>query len=150
MIYNICELPRWCNGKESTSRCRRCKRQGFDPWVGKTPSSRKRKPLQYSCLEDPMDRGAQWATVQGLGKSDTSNHTHTVLSQVCLGFSGCSAVKSLPARAGDAGFIPGLGRSPGGGNVNLLHYSCLGNPVDRGAWQTAVHGFSKSQARLSK
>ena len=43
-------------------------------------------------------------------------------------------VKNLPANAGDAGFIPGLGRSPGGGNVNPLQYSCLENPMDRGAW----------------
>ena len=46
-------------------------------------------------------------------------------------------VKNLSAKAGDArdaGLIPGLGRSPGGGNGNPLQYSCLGNPTDRGAW----------------
>ena len=46
--------------------------------------------------------------------------------------------------AGDVGSIPGLGRSPGGGNGNPLQYSCLGNPVDRGAWQATVHGVTKS------
>ena len=45
--------------------------------------------------------------------------------------------------------ILGLGRSPGGGNGNLLQYSCLENPMDRGAWQTAVHGVAKSQTQLS-
>ena len=46
--------------------------------------------------------------------------------------------------------IPMLGRSPGGGNGNLLQYSCLENPMDRGAWQTTVHGVAKSQTRLSE
>ena len=50
-------------------------------------------------------------------------------------------VKNLPANAGDTGdvvLIPGLGRSPGGGNGNPVQYSCLKNPMDRGAWQTTV------------
>ena len=56
-------------------------------------------------------------------------------------------VKNLPTNAGDTGdtdFIPGSGRSPGEGNGNPLQYSCLGNPVDRGAWQGAAHGATKS------
>ena len=44
-------------------------------------------------------------------------------------------VKNLPANAGDGSLIAGLGRSPGEENRNLLQYSCLGNPMDRGAWQ---------------
>ena len=48
---------------------------------------------------------------------------------------------------GDAGSIPGLGRSPGGGNGNPLHYSCLENPMDRGARRATVHGVAESQAR---
>ena len=61
-------------------------------------------------------------------------------------------VKNLPANAGgarDAGSIPGSRRAPGGGNGNPLQYSCLGNPMDRGAWWAAVHGVAKSQTRLS-
>ena len=57
-------------------------------------------------------------------------------------------VKDLPAKAGDAGdtgSIPGLEISPGGGNGNPLQDSCLGNPMDRGAWWTTVHGVEKSQ-----
>ena len=46
---------------------------------------------------------------------------------------------------GDLGSIPGLGRSPGGGHGNPLQYSCLENPMDRGAWQAAVHGVAKSR-----
>ena len=57
------------------------------------------------------------------------------------GFSDGSVVKSLPAHAGDTevGLIPGLGRSPKGGNDNPLQYSCLENSMDRGAWQATVH-----------
>ena len=59
------------------------------------------------------------------------------------GFLGGSVVKNLPANAGDAGSIPGLERSPGGGNGNPLQYSCLGNPMYRGTWWATVHGAAK-------
>ena len=59
------------------------------------------------------------------------------------GFPGGSVVKNLPANAGDVGSIPGSGRSPGEGNGNPLQYSCLENPMDRGAWQATVHGVAK-------
>ena len=55
-------------------------------------------------------------------------------------------VKNLPANAGDVrdfGSTPGLGRSPGGGHSNSFQYSCLENPMDRGAWKAEVHGVSK-------
>ena len=54
-----------------------------------------------------------------------------------------SVVKTLPAYARDMGLIPGLGRSPGEGNGNPLHYSCLGNPMDKGDWQATVLGVAK-------
>ena len=54
-------------------------------------------------------------------------------------------VKNLPANAGDVGSIPGLARSPGKGNGKLFQYPCLGNPMDRGAWQATVHGVTKNQ-----
>ena len=54
-------------------------------------------------------------------------------------------VSSLPTNAGDASLISGSGRSPGEGNGNPLQYSWLGNPMDTGAWQAMVHGFTKSQ-----
>ena len=59
-----------------------------------------------------------------------------------------SVVKNLPANAGDigdAGSIPGLGRSPGVGNGDPLQYSCLENPMDRGAWQITIHRVAKSR-----
>ena len=52
-------------------------------------------------------------------------------------------VKNPPANAGDTSLIPGLGRSPGEGNDNPLQYSCLGNPMDRGACWAKVHGVAK-------
>ena len=52
-------------------------------------------------------------------------------------------VKNLLANAGDEGLIPGSGRSLGEGNGNSFQYSCLGNPMDRGAWQAAAHGITK-------
>ena len=71
-----------------------------------------------------------------------------------LGFPGGLDGKDLPARAGDArviGLIPGLGRSPGGGNGNPLQDSCLENSKDRGAWQATVPGVADSDTteRLS-
>ena len=69
-------------------------------------------------------------------------------SRLLLGFPGGSVVKNLLANAedtGDVGSIPASGRSHGEGNGNLLQYSCLENPMDRGAWWIAVHGVEKSR-----
>ena len=62
-----------------------------------------------------------------------------------MGFSGGSMVKNPPANAGDECSIPWSGRSPGEGNGNPLQLSCLGNPMDRGAWKATAHGIVKSQ-----
>ena len=62
-------------------------------------------------------------------------------------------VKNLLANAQDIrdpGSIPGFGRSPGGGHGNPLQYSCLENPMDRGAWRATVHGIAKSQTSLKQ
>ena len=59
------------------------------------------------------------------------------------GFPHSSVSKEFACNAGDLGSILGLGRSPGEGNGNLLQYSCLENPLDRGAWQTIVHGVTR-------
>ena len=58
-------------------------------------------------------------------------------------------VKNLPANAGDLGLIPGLGRSPGEGNGNPLQFSCLENPMDRGAWQATFYAATNSKTQLS-
>ena len=57
-------------------------------------------------------------------------------------------VKNPPANAGDSSSTPGPGRSPGRGRGKLLQYSCLKNPLDRGAWRATVHGVTQSQTRL--
>ena len=57
--------------------------------------------------------------------------------------------KESTCNAGDTGTIPGLGRHPGEGNGNSLQYSCLGNAMDREAWQPTVHAVAKSQTQLS-
>ena len=74
-------------------------------------------PLQYSCLENPMDGGAWWAAVHGVAKSQTR------LSDLTLTFH-FSCI--------------------GGGNGNPLQCSCLENPMDRGAWWAAVYGVEQS------
>ena len=66
--------------------------------------------------------------------------THLKKKKKKKGFLRTSAVKNLPAAAGDAGFIPGSGRYPGEGNGNPLQYSCLGNPLDGEAWWATVYG----------
>ena len=78
----------------------------------------------------------------------------TFVSTYCVpeGFPGGSVVRNPPASAEDSrdgGSTPGLGRSPGGEHGNPLQYSCLENPLDRGAWWATVHGVAKSQTRLS-
>ena len=87
----------------------------------------------------PQDR---WPVLSGR----TVIFCHPVPS--LMGFPGGSMVKNLPTNAGNAGdtsLIPGSRRSPGEGNGNPLQYSCLGNPMDRGAWRAIVHGVPKSQ-----
>ena len=66
-----------------------------------------------------------------------------------VGFPGGSDDNESACNVGEPGSIPGLGRSPGEVNGNPLQYSCLENPMDRGAWQSTVHGVAKSWTQLS-
>ena len=75
------------------------------------------------------------------------NHVHGV--NTIRGPPGDSEVKASACNAGDLSSIPGSGRSSGEGNGKPLQYSCLENPMDRGAWWATVHGVAKSQTRLS-
>ena len=80
------------------------------------------------------------------------NHLYMRDSSQGKRFPGGTMVKNSPANARsarEAGSIPGLGRSPGGGNGHPLQYSCLENPMDRGAWWASVHGVAQRQTRLS-
>jgi len=79
-------------------------------------------PLQYSCLENPMDEGAWWAAVHGVAKSLTRLHFHFHFSLSCIGE----------------------------GNGNPFQSSCLENPRDDGTWWVAVYGVAQSRTRLKR
>ena len=95
-------------------------------------------PLEWNSLpivlEDSFSKGS-WSPASCI----------LVESSLFLGFPGGSEVKACARHAGDLGSIPGSGRFPGEGNGNPLQYSCLENPMDRGAWWATVHGVAKSQ-----
>ena len=101
---------------------------GWTPGSGRSPGGGHGNPLQCSCLENPMDRGAWWAAVYGLTKSQTE------LSN--------SDGKESACNEGDLGSIPGEG------NGYPLQSSCLGNSMDRsmdrGGWRATVHGVTDS------
>ena len=84
----------------------------------------------------------------GHKESDTTERLHFT-SPLPQSFPGGSAVKNPPANAGDVGSILGSGRSPEEGKSNSDQYSCLGNPVARGACPATVHGVAKELDRLS-
>ena len=71
-----------------------------------------------------------------------------VEDSTALGFPWWLSGKKYACNAGDMGSIPESGRSPGEGNDNPLQYSCLENPMDRGAWRATVHGVAKSWIQL--
>ena len=86
------------------------------------------------------------------GSNFSTSLPELVIVYFIWGFPHGSVVKNPPDHAGDAGdagSIPGSGRSPGGGNGNPLQFSCLENPMDRGAWRAKVHEVTKSQTQLS-
>ena len=135
--------------------CRRYRRRRFDLWVGKTPGRGNGNPLQVSCLGNPFDRGAWWATAHGVAKSRTRLSKWALVPKILLytlpefqswtlpilpipspylpspSFPGGLAGKNLPANAGDVGLVLGLGKK----NGDPLQCPCLGNAVDRGARQ---------------
>ena len=114
--------------------------------LGRSPGAGNGNLLQFSCLRNPMDRGAWQATVHEVAKdSDTTEQLTLSLSfYLCKAFPGGSVGEESACNAGVPCLIPGLEGSPGEGNSNPLQYSCLRNPMDRGAWQATVHGVTKS------
>ena len=129
------------------------------PRLGRSPRRGNGSPLQYSCLENPMNRGAWQATVPWHQKeSDTTQQLSTRQKQqhfthsssFLLGFPGGLGSKEFACSARDLGSIPWLGRSPGGeGMVTYSGLLAWRIPMDRGTWRAAVHGVIKSQTQLS-
>ena len=117
-------------------------------------------PLQYSCLENPMDGRACWATVHGVTKSRTRLSDFTFTFNIHMGFPGGTSGKEFicqSRRHKRSGLdldrdlqISGLGRPTGGSHGNPLQYSCLEYAMDRGAWQVTVHRFNQSQTQLKQ
>jgi len=98
-------------------------------------------PVASKNKESVCDRG-HLGSVPGFGRSSGKQNGYPL--QYSCSFPGGSDGKECAGNAGDPGLIPGLGRFPGEGNGNPLQYSCLENFIDRGAWQTTVHGVVKS------
>ena len=86
-------------------------------------------PVQFLGREDPLEKGR-------------------LPTPVFLGFPDGSEGKESTCNVGDLGSVPGLERSPGGGHGDPLQYSCLENPMGRGAWWATVHRVTKSQTQL--
>ena len=104
-------FPSGTSGKEPTCQCRRQKRLGFDPWVRKIPGGSYGNTLQYSCLENSMDRGAWWSTVHGVQRVGF-NWNDLVWMNLQSKYLSDSNCKEFACNTGDPGSIPGLGRFP--------------------------------------
>ena len=124
------------SGKEPTCQCWKHKKCRTDPWVRKISWRRVWKPLQYSCLENPMDRRAWWATVHSVAELNMTEATYhgAHMQYSGKGFPGGSASKKF---ACNAGLIHRSGRSPGEGMAT--HSSIL---VWRSPWTEEPGGLS--------
>ena len=116
------------------------------------------EPFSLDPLYPPTSRSRGWVTGKYLSSHLKLSPGHSPKNNwFCprgmLGNSSAYINMHLDANVGnirDTSSVPGPGRSPGGGHGNPLQYSCLENPVDRGAWQTTVHRVTKSQTRLKQ
>ena len=115
----------------------------FDPWVGKILWRRKWQPTPVLLPgKSHGQRNVVVYSLWGCKELDTTERLH-------LGIPGGSEAIASACNEGDLGLIPESGRSPGEGHGNQLHYSCLENPMDRGALWAIVHGVTKSQTWLN-
>ena len=107
-----------------------------------------------TCVVTPScvsDRTACGVIVAGGGwRQEGAGSCEPRCKSLVVCFPGGSLVKSPPANAGNVDLSPGSGRSPGEGNGNPIQYSCLRNPMDRGAWWATVYGVAKNWTQLSK
>ena len=101
----------------------------FSYWLDLTSGEGDGTPLQYSCLENPIDIGAWWAAVHGVAKSRTRLSNFTFTERLHFHFS-LSCI--------------------GEGNGNPLQCSCLENPRDGGAWWAAIYGVTQSRTQLKR
>ena len=137
-------LPWWLSCKESTWMQETQETQVWPPGSGRSPGGGNGNQLQYSCLENPVDRGSWQAEVHGVAENRTwLSYWAGTNGLYRMHFPGGSVVKNPPASTGDSGLIPRWRRSCGKGNVNPLQYSCLGNHKDRRTWQVTVLGSQK-------
>ena len=161
---NSCEigLPWWLHPQGVHLQC------SFDPWVGKIPWRREWQPtpvflpgkfhglwslvrcsawghkrvghdLAVPTTLLPNGHPSAWVCL--LAKCSLMGDSNILL--IAKGFPPSSVGKESACNAGDQGSIPGSGRSSGEGNGNPLQYSCLENPMDRGAWQATVHRVAR-------
>ena len=151
------EFPCGLNGKESVCSAGD---PGLIPGSGRCPGEGNDNPFQYSCLENPIDRGTWWPTVHGIERvghewvTNTLTQDHLSFRTLQLHSAGftesfkkqhsCFLVTSMITILILSRANPGLGRSPGQGNGNPLQYSFLENPMDGGAWKATVHGVTET------
>ena len=133
---SILGLPLWLSWLRI---CLQCRRPGFSSWVGKIPWRRERLPTPVFWPGEFHGLYSSW----GCKELDTTEWFSLTYSKLEMGFPGG---KESACNAGDPdnlGSIPGSGRYPGEENGNPLQYSCLGNPMDRGAWWSTVREVTK-------
>ena len=107
-------------------------------------------PCRYlTRLDQQLCRGMQGDQNLSLDLETLTSAIRDTHINKCLGFPDGSEVKVSACNVGELGSIPGLGRFPGEGNGNPLQYSCLENPMDRGAWWATVHRVTKNRTQLS-
>ena len=143
-VYIIFSFPYWNNrdlrgGLMAKTPCSQCRGPGYNLWSGNWIPPATHQSLQ-SAPKDPAccNEGQRFCVPQRRPSEDKFKTTEDFL--------GGSVVKKLPANAGDTrdmGWVHGLGPSLRKGNGKPLQYSCLGNLMDRGAWQATVHGVAK-------
>ena len=113
---------------------------GSIPWSGRSTGEENVNPLQYSCLENPIDRRA-CGTIQSIGQQRVGTTEHMQGGTSSKG-PACQCSRHKTHR-----FHPWSGRSPGGEHGNPLQYPCLEMPMDRGARQAAVNRVAKSRTQ---
>ena len=115
---------------------------------------RKWQPTPVFLPRESCGQRGWWAAIYGVALNWTGlkrlSSSSRQFESIILWFPGGSDNKASACHVADLSSIPRLGRSPGEGNGNPLQYSCLENPMDRGAWWAIVHRVTKSQTRLSE